>query len=89
MTVQEMVDEGARRAYLNPDNPLRASIVSDPAGKRINTKDNTPAVVHIDTVKVDKIEVMIAAKGGGAENKSKMGMRVSYKHLTLPTIYSV
>ena len=74
MTVQEMVDEGTRRAYLNPDNPLRASIVSDPAGKRINTKDNTPAVVHIDTVKGNKIEVMIAAKGGGSENKSKMVM---------------
>jgi fumarate hydratase class I len=74
MTVQEMVDEGTRRAYLNPDNPLRASIVSDPAGKRINTKDNTPAVVHIDTVKGEKIEVMIAAKGGGSENKSKMVM---------------
>ncbi|MBT1451937.1 fumarate hydratase [Glaciecola sp. XM2] len=74
MTVQEMVDEGTRRAYLNPDNPLRASIVSDPAGKRINTKDNTPAVVHIDMVPGDKIEVMIAAKGGGSENKSKMVM---------------
>lgn len=74
MTVQEMVDEGTRRAYLNPDNPLRASIVSDPAGARKNTKDNTPAVVHIDTVAGDKIEVMIAAKGGGSENKSKMVM---------------
>lgn len=74
MTVQEMVDEGTRRAYLNPDNPLRASIVSDPAGARTNTKDNTPAVVHIDTVKGGKVEVMIAAKGGGSENKSKMVM---------------
>ncbi|MDM7860985.1 fumarate hydratase [Alteromonas sp. ASW11-36] len=74
MTVQEMVDEGTRRAYLNPDNPLRASIVADPAGTRKNTKDNTPAVVHIDTVPGDKIEVMIAAKGGGSENKSKMVM---------------
>ena len=74
MTVQEMVDEGTRRAYLNPDNPLRASIVADPAGARRNTKDNTPAVVHIDTVLGDKIEVMIAAKGGGSENKSKMVM---------------
>lgn len=74
MTVQEMVDEGTRRAYLNPDNPLRASIVSDPAGARKNTKDNTPAVVHLDMVAGDKIEVMIAAKGGGSENKSKMVM---------------
>lgn len=74
LTVQQMVDEGTRRAYLNPDNPLRASIVADPAGKRTNTKDNTPAVVHIDTVAGDHIEVMIAAKGGGSENKSKMVM---------------
>ena len=74
MTVQEMVDEGTRRAYLNPDNPLRASIVADPAGARKNTKDNTPSVVHIDMVPGEKIEVMIAAKGGGSENKSKMVM---------------
>ncbi|CUS48672.1 MAG: fumarate hydratase class I FumA [Idiomarinaceae bacterium HL-53] len=74
LTVQEMVDEGTRRAYLNPDNPLRASIVADPAGTRKNTKDNTPAVVHIDTVAGDHIEVMIAAKGGGSENKTKMVM---------------
>ena len=74
LTVQQMVDEGTRRAYLNPDNPLRASIVADPAGKRVNTKDNTPAVVHIDTVPGAKIEVMIAAKGGGSENKSKLVM---------------
>jgi fumarate hydratase class I len=74
LTVQQMVDEGTRRAYLNPDNPLRASIVADPAGKRVNTKDNTPAVVHIDTVPGDEIEIMIAAKGGGSENKSKMVM---------------
>lgn len=74
MTVQQMVDEGTRRAYGNPDNPLRASIVSDPAGARKNTRDNTPSVVHIDMVEGDKIEVMIAAKGGGSENKSKMVM---------------
>ncbi|NQZ82005.1 MAG: fumarate hydratase [Colwellia sp.] len=74
LTVQEMIDEGTRRAYLNPDNPLRASIVKDPAGKRINTKDNTPAVVHIDMVTGGDIEIMIAAKGGGSENKSKMVM---------------
>ena len=74
LTVQQMVDEGTRRAYLNPDNPLRASIVADPIGARKNTKDNTPAVVHIDLVAGDKIEVMIAAKGGGSENKTKMVM---------------
>ena len=74
LTVQQMVDEGTRRAYNNKDNPLRASIVADPAGARKNTKDNTPAVVHIDTVPGEGIEVMIAAKGGGSENKSKMVM---------------
>ncbi|MFD2633197.1 fumarate hydratase [Idiomarina piscisalsi] len=74
LTVQQMVDEGTRRAYNNPDNPLRASIVADPAGARKNTGDNTPAVVHIDVVPGDEIEVMIAAKGGGSENKSKMAM---------------
>ena len=74
MTVQQMGDEGTRRAYLNPDNPLRASIVSDPAGARKNTKDNTPSVVHIDLVEGNGVEVMIAAKGGGSENKTKMVM---------------
>lgn len=74
LTVQQMVDEGTRRAYLNPDNPLRASIVADPAGSRKNTKDNTPAVVHIDMVPGGEIEVAIAAKGGGSENKTKMAM---------------
>ncbi|MGM0524751.1 MAG: fumarate hydratase [Pseudomonadota bacterium] len=74
MTVQQMVDEGTRRAYTNPDNPLRASIVADPAGARKNTGDNTPAVVHLDLVPGDQVEVMIAAKGGGSENKSKMAM---------------
>jgi fumarate hydratase class I len=74
MTVQEMVDEGTRRAYTNPDNPLRASVLADPAGSRKNTKDNTPAVVHIDMIPGNKVEVSIAAKGGGSENKSKMVM---------------
>ncbi|MFM5033755.1 MULTISPECIES: fumarate hydratase [Aeromonas] len=74
MTVQEMVDEGTRRAYTNPDNPLRASVLADPAGSRKNTKDNAPAVVHIDMIPGDKVEVSIAAKGGGSENKSKMVM---------------
>ncbi|KGJ93039.1 fumarate hydratase [Colwellia psychrerythraea] len=74
LTVQQMVDEGTRRAYLNPDNPLRASIVADPTGARKNTKDNTPAVVHIDMVAGSGLEIMIAAKGGGSENKTKMVM---------------
>ncbi|ELM3618345.1 fumarate hydratase [Aeromonas sobria] len=74
MTVQEMVDEGTRRAYTNPDNPLRASVLADPAGSRTNTKDNAPAVVHIDMIPGNKVEVSIAAKGGGSENKSKMVM---------------
>ncbi|PKH09569.1 fumarate hydratase [Moritella sp. Urea-trap-13] len=73
-TVQEMVDEGIRRAYNFAGNPLRASIVADPAGARKNTKDNTPGVVHVEMVPGAKVEVMIAAKGGGSENKSKMVM---------------
>ena len=60
LTVQQMVDEGTRRAYLNPENPLRASIVADPTGARKNTKDNTPAVVHIDMVEGAGVEIMIA-----------------------------
>ncbi|EEP68572.1 fumarate hydratase [Kingella oralis] len=74
MSVQEMVNEGVRRAYTHPDNVLRASVLADPAGKRINTKDNTPAVVHTEIVAGDKVEVICAAKGGGSENKSKLAM---------------
>ena len=74
MTIQEMVDEGVRRAYTNEENPLRASVLMDPAGKRLNSKDNTPAVVHVEMVKGDKVEVTCAAKGGGSENKSKFVM---------------
>jgi fumarate hydratase class I len=74
MTVQQMVDEGVRQAYTNPDNPLRASVLLDPAGKRINSKDNTPAVVHINMVPGNTVEIQIAAKGGGSENKTKMVM---------------
>ncbi|MCM0147203.1 fumarate hydratase [Photobacterium galatheae] len=74
LTVQEMIDEGVRQAYNNPVNPLRASVVADPAGKRINTKDNAPAVVHIDMVPGDQVEIQLAAKGGGSENKTKMVM---------------
>ena len=71
MTVSEMVDKGVRQAYLDPDNPLRASIVSPPIGKRQNTSDNTPAVVHIEMVPCNKVDVTVSAKGGGSENKSK------------------
>ncbi len=74
LTVQEMVNEGVRRAYLDQRNPLRKSLVGPPAGERKNTKDNTPAVVYIDLVPGDGIEVFIAAKGGGSENKSKSVM---------------
>ncbi len=74
MSVADLVNEGVRRAYRHPDNVLRASIVSDPAGKRKNTKDNTPAVIHTELVPGDKVEVQVAAKGGGSENKSKFVM---------------
>lgn len=73
-SVSDLVNEGVRRAYLDPDNLLRASILSDPAGARKNTKDNTPAVIHMEVVAGDKLEVHVAAKGGGSENKSKMVM---------------
>ncbi|PWQ96782.1 fumarate hydratase [Leucothrix arctica] len=74
MSVEDMINEGVRRAYTQPDNILRASILADPAGKRTNTKDNTPAVIHMTVVPGDKIELEIAAKGGGSENKAKMAM---------------
>ncbi|MGQ0501083.1 MAG: fumarate hydratase [Panacagrimonas sp.] len=72
LSVQEMVDEGVRRAYTNPDNMLRASVLADPAFGRKNTKDNTPAVIHYEIVPGDHVEITCAAKGGGSENKSKM-----------------
>ncbi len=72
--VQQMVDEGVRRAYLDPDNKLRASILADPAGARKNTKDNTPAVVSVELVRGNKVDVTVAAKGGGSEAKSKFVM---------------
>ncbi len=74
MTVQAMVDEGVRRAYTHPDNPLRASVLADPAGSRRNTRDNTPAVVHVEMVPGDRVEVTVAAKGGGSENKAKFAV---------------
>lgn len=74
MSVTDMVNEGVRRAYLLPDNVLRASILVDPAGSRKNTRDNTPAVIHMEVVEGDTVEVEVAAKGGGSENKSKLAM---------------
>lgn len=71
MGIEDMVNEGVRRAYSHPDNVLRASIVSPPIGARKNTRDNTPAVIHMQLVPGDKVEVQLAAKGGGSENKSK------------------
>ncbi len=74
MGLEDMVNEGVRRAYMNPDNTLRASILSDPAGTRKNTKDNTPAVISVKLVPGDKVHVTVAAKGGGSEAKSKFVM---------------
>jgi len=72
--VADMVNEGVRRAYTHPDNVLRASILADPAGARRNTRDNTPAVIHMELVPGGELEVHVAAKGGGSENKSKFAM---------------
>jgi fumarate hydratase class I len=72
--LQDLVNEGVRRAYLDPDNKLRASILADPAGARKNTKDNTPAVVSIELVRGNTVEVTVAAKGGGSEAKTKFAM---------------
>jgi fumarate hydratase class I len=74
LDLEAMVNEGVRRAYLNPDNKLRASIVADPAGKRTGTKDNTPAVIHTEFAPGDQLEITVAAKGGGSENKSMFAM---------------
>ncbi|MCX7100021.1 MAG: fumarate hydratase [Methylobacter sp.] len=74
MNIADMINEGVRRAYLNPDNILRASILDDPAGLRINTKDNTPAVIHMEVVSGNSLEIEIAAKGGGSEAKAKFAM---------------
>ncbi len=74
MGVTDMVNEGVRRAYLNPDNVLRASILEDPDGSRKNTGDNTPCVIHYQVVPGDKLEVHLAAKGGGSEAKAKFAM---------------
>ncbi len=74
MSVTDMINEGVRRAYNHPDNKLRASILDDPVGKRKNTGDNTPAVINMEVVPGDKVEVDVAAKGGGSEAKSRFVM---------------
>ncbi|NKF23079.1 fumarate hydratase [Solimonas marina] len=92
MSVTDMVNEGVRRAYNDANNKLRASVLADPAGKRQNTKDNTPAVIHYEIVPGHHLEVICAAKGGGSEAKSKMVMLnpsdsiVDWVLKTLPTM---
>ena len=73
-SLQQVVDEGVRKAYLHPDNKLRASILADPAFSRVNTKDNTPSVLNVEMVPGNKVVIDVAAKGGGSENKSKFKM---------------
>lgn len=92
MGLDDMINEGVRRAYQLPENVLRASILADPAGKRTNTKDNTPAVIHYQVVPGNTIDIQIAAKGGGSENKSQMVMLnpsdsiVDWVERTVPTM---
>jgi fumarate hydratase, class I len=73
-SLQQVVDEGVRRAYRNGDNPLRPSIVASPLFERVNTGDNTPAAVHVEIVERDDIEITVAAKGGGSENKARFAV---------------
>jgi fumarate hydratase class I len=74
ISIDDMVNEGVRRAYLNETNKLRFSVLEDPAGSRKNTRDNTPAIIHYEMVTGDTVDVTVAAKGGGSENKSKFVM---------------
>ena len=91
-SVEDAVNDGVRRGYLNPDNLLRASIVADPHFERKNTRDNTPAVVHTTLVPGQTVDVQVAAKGGGSENKSKFVMMnpsdslVDWVMKTVPTM---
>ncbi len=73
-SLEDAVNEGVRRGYLDPDNKLRASVLDDPLFERRNTRDNTPAVIHVELVPGDKVDITVAAKGGGSENKSKFVM---------------
>src|SRR5689334_23993183 len=92
MSVTDMVNEGVRRAYLYPENVLRASIVNPPEGARKNTKDNPPAVIHYEVVPGNTVDIQVAAKGGGSENKSKFAMHnpsdsiVDWVLKTVPTM---
>jgi fumarate hydratase class I len=92
LSLEDMVNEGVRQGYAHPDNVLRASVVSDPAGARKNTRDNTPAVIHTQIVPGDTVEISLAAKGGGSENKSKFtvlnpsGSLVDWVLNTVPTM---
>lgn len=72
--LQALIDEGVRRAYRHPDNPLRASMVNDPLFSRRNTGDNTPAIVHVELVAGDMVDIALAAKGGGSENKARFAV---------------
>jgi fumarate hydratase, class I len=74
LSLEEMVNEGVRRAYKHPDNVLRASVLADPDGARKNTGDNTPAMITYKVVPGDKVEVHVVAKGGGSEAKTKFAM---------------
>ena len=74
LSLEQMVNEGVGRAYSDKDNPLRGSMLTDPDGKRKNTGNNTPGVTHVELVPGNKVDVTVAAKGGGSENKSKFAM---------------
>lgn len=74
MSLEDMINEGVRRGFTHPDNVLRGSVLNEPDGTRANTKDNTPAVIHTRIVPGDKVEIEVAAKGGGSEAKAKFAM---------------
>ncbi|TGM10804.1 fumarate hydratase [Leptospira selangorensis] len=74
LSLQDLINEGVRKAYTSPENPLRASVVKNPESDRINTKDNTPAVIHMESIPGDEIHFWVAAKGGGSENKAKFAV---------------
>src|SRR3546814_18461309 len=92
LSVTDMVNEGVRRAYNHPDNKLRAPVLADPAGKRTNTRDNTPAVIHYELVQGEHVAVICAATGGGSEAKSTLAMLspsdsiVDWSMKTIPTL---
>lgn len=71
LSLQAVANEGVRRAYRDPHNPLRATMVRDPLGLRQNTRDNTPAIVHCEMVEGDLLEVLVVAKGGGGDVKAR------------------